>query len=621
MAGHRRQTGAVLVAALVLLSAALASGGVVLAQQTDGDAADEAYVESDGDVVLVYEEDGGDLDTGEFGIDVEQGLAYMLLEGGDVGAGDVSGNITASATESELTADGQLSMPKPDQLESLSLDLETVVNDQQSTFDAVFTSTISDMGRMSALLQSASTQGSISMSTDRLQAQGQFAVNSRLAAQGSDASFSFSVREQDGTYTIEADQKQQVSGFAADSWRTREAAKQRLVAQFGAIARGLGGDAAVTIDRYSFSETQEGGQVDIAYTVTIRNVESQLETLLVSQLTSSGELNRSQAQRLASDLTAVSVNELSLTYESGQQSVTGSFTIDVENYGDLAMTYFALADDLGADQTTLQSVERIRKNFEAQRAADVTNELTWQGNVSVGQTATVNAEIHQEVTNWQAYLSEAESRGLPTYDTSFSLGATTEGDRIEMDGSASYAGDRVVTRGVNQLLNASDMDPEAVETLRAFRNADLQKAKFAASFGETLTMEMGATFGDMSALVDHLADTTAMPAFDGVVGRLENDTTRTYVRQSGAVSGSASESDVRELDGVGPDTTIHMPGDWDREFPSMDTERASNFVGAASGGDDGSGGGGSFGSGPGFGVVAAVVGLLAAALWAVRRED
>jgi PGF-CTERM protein len=96
-----------------------------------------------------------------------------------------------------------------------------------------------------------------------------------------------------------------------------------------------------------------------------------------------------------------------------------------------------------------------------------------------------------------------------------------------------------------------------------------------------------------------------------VVGRANETGGETVVRVPGAVSGTPTEQRVRSLSGVGEETTVHLPGEWDREFPAMDVERARNFLS-----DDGTGS-----SGPGFGVLAAVAALLAAGLLGRRRGE
>ena len=614
-----RRVAALVLATTVLLSAVVAGGGVALAQEASTGAAEEAYVTDDGDVVAVMTGDAGTSDANaEYGIDLAGGLGYLLVESENAGDGTVTGNLTAAATRSAISASGNLTVPRPEALESLSFDLGAVTSEQRSTFDMTLSSTIASPGSLGTVLRSASTEGSITMGADRLEAEGQFEVASAMGVGGEDLSTSFTVHEQDGSYTVDVSQDRAVAETAADQWRSREAVARRLQRQFTTIAMGLGGEASVTIDRYRFRETGSGQyRLDVAYTATLSNVEERVEEMVARQLVRSGDLSRDQARRVAADLRAVTVEEASVSFQTDDGSASGRFTLDVANYGDLLVTYFEVADDLGAAGTTFQGLERAKKTFQAQRAAGSASQLDWQGSLEGGEQVTVDAEVHQEVTNWGAYVDELEARDVPTFATRYSLEATTSGDDLRVSGASSYSGDRIVTRFVNQLLNASDLPERSASVLRGFKRADLRKAKLQASLDRSVRVEAGAKFDEPGVFEAALDGVPALPAFSTMVGRTEAGQTNHYLRLDGAVSADASESAVRELALVGPETTVHMPGTWDREFPSMDAERSRDFLDLGEGVDTGAT---ASGSGPGFGAIAGLVGLLAVALLAARRD-
>jgi PGF-CTERM protein len=619
-----RQLVTVLLAVALLVTSAVAGSGLAVAQEADGESADEVYVTEDGDAVMVFQGEAGENNArGEYGLDVDEGLAYLLVESTDLGDGSVSGGMTAALTDSAMEASGNLTVPKPDQLESLAFDLEAVTTQDESRFDATLSSSIADPGGLAMTLQEATTEGSMSMSADRFQLDGQFEVDAGAGMTGPETSMSFAISEGDGTYTIDVAQDRVVSEFAAEQWETRSAAKDTIQQQFGSIAIALGGQSSVSLDSYSFSEGGDGQyRLDIEYTMTLSNIKDTLEEVLTQQLTQAGEVSEEQARQLAADLRTVTINEAAVSVETSQGTTSGSFSLDVSNYGDLLLTYFELADDLGASETSLQNLDRARASFEAQRAADLTYDLSWSGSLAVSDVLTVDAELHQTASNWQAFREELESRDLPTPSSEYELSAETDGDRLRMSGAGTYEGERIVTRFVDQAMNASDVPEDSKELLRGFERADLRKAKLDASFGEELRLQAGAKFGNMGVLREALATLEDVPALDSAVARTEDGQVNQYVRVSGAVSGDASESDVRALAGVGEDTTIHMPGSWDREFPAMDTERAGDFLdleedmGVEEGGDEDT----ASGSGPGFGPIAALIGVLALALLAVRRE-
>lgn len=613
---------ATLVATLVLVSAAVAGSGVAVAQQAEPESADDAYVTSDGDVVLVYDGDPVD-DEVELGVDVPAGLVHGLITVPDAGSENVTGSMAASLTESAMRANGSLDFPRPDALEELTFDLEGAVNEETSSFDTSLSTTFRS-GGLSMLLSSASTTGEVRMSADRLQATGEFRVASPMANAGAGQVVDISLTEDDGTYDLAVAQQRRVPAAQAELWESREAVEQRLSQQVTLIASQLGGSASVSLDEYSFQQVEGGDyQLDVAYTATVSNVEGAIERLLVQSLTQRQGLDTATAEALAQNLTAVSINELSMAYDTTGNAVTGSATIDVAGYGDLLQSYFATVSELGMTGEAAQNFERFRALYEAQRTAGVTTTFNWSAEVSNPSSGTtaVNAELHQGTTNWAAYVEELDALGVSMINTSYELHAGTAADRVEVSGRADYHGQRIVTSWVNQLLNTSDLPSESAAVLRAFKDAGFERATLDASWDDDVTTEFGASFANLTVLRDAIANEAPIPAFTSAVATSENGSSATYVRLAGAVGGDASESDVRALDGVGQATSVHLAGDWDREFPAMDTAAASEFVGSndqnssTDGTDEPSASGG-----PGFGVLAALVALVAAALFASRRS-
>jgi len=616
----------VVFAVVAMLVGAAALGGTAVAQEAGAETADDVYVSESGDAVVVYEAEQADETyddtTAEYGVDVDEDMAYALLETVGAGDGSVTAHFTSAFAPGAFAGEGNISAPnpEPEMLESMSIEMAGVTNDEESSADVSLAATLANTGGMSMFLESASTNGSVTMGADRLQAQGQFEA-SMPAIRSQGGSLSVSLTEQDGTYTAEVAQERHVSEFVVDDWQTREAARAHLESQFLVPVRALGGEGSLTIDEYALEEIDAGDyRLDLAYTVTVENVEDRLEDLLATQLSSSGEVSPSQARNLSQALTAVSINEVSVSYDVGDGSATGSATIDVENYADLLQAYFDVADDLdSASPDALQALDRASETFAAQRAAGMEYEVSWAGEVAVGEQTTIDAEYHQSATNWGAYVDELEARDLPTTKTRFDLSAATSGDRIEANGSLSVSGERIVARMIDRMRNASDLSGESLRLLQGVEQAGLQKAKLRADYGENLTVEAGASFEDLGALRDAIVATGDAPAFDSIVGETGNDTgMASYVRIPGAIDGEVTESAVRDISGVGEETTIHMPGTWDREFPTMDTERADDFLELGSGVQAGAT---ASGSGPGFGLVAGLLAVLGVALLARIRPD
>ena len=261
----------VVFAVVAMLVGAAALGGTAVAQEAGDETADDVYVSESGDAVLVYEAEQADETyddtTAEYGVDVDEDMAYALLETVGAGDGSVTAHFTSAFAPGAFAAEGNLSAPnpEPDSLESMSIEMAGVTNDEESSADVSLAATLANTGGMSMFLESASTNGSITMGADRLQAQGQFEA-SMPAIRSQGGSLSVSLTEEDGTYTAEVAQERHVSEFVVDDWQSREAARAHLESQFLVPVRALGGEGSLTIDEYALEELDAGDyRLDVAY--------------------------------------------------------------------------------------------------------------------------------------------------------------------------------------------------------------------------------------------------------------------------------------------------------------------------------------------------------------------
>ncbi|MFB6141763.1 MAG: PGF-CTERM sorting domain-containing protein [Halorientalis sp.] len=628
-----RRTGAVALLLVALVTLSTATAGVAAAQRgpapvgpdDSSDPPEDAYVQDDGDVILVYEgeeamDDGG---RTEFGVDVASNLAYMLavqpLEGENADA--ATGQATAVLRPSGLNANGTFSVPRPDSLESLSFELTGQTTSQNARSDMTLETTF-DAGMAGRLLQSASLAGNMTVTGSTFRTAGSFDAQ-MLRTPGQPQSFAFDLRETGGGYTLEVQQERQISSFAAGEWDSRSAARATIERQFAMAAEQLGGSAEVTLESYSFTEQSEGGgTLDVAFTVRYEGVKEALASTVARQLATSQSVEMSQAEidSVTQRLQQLTLDRASVDVDVGDGQVAVDYGLEMANYTSATLAMFEVAAASESQAMTEGSIQRLRSQFEAMQAADLRQRYEWTASFegAGGTSATLTADFQYRTDNWAAYVSELESRGLPTVESTYDLSANTEGDSLNLDGTVSVQGEDVIDTTLGQYLNASrtspGMDQEAISILRGFRQANLSIARADVNVSNgNVTFEAGAQFGNLSALGAALDQSADVPeTVSSIVGRTENDTLHTYVRVRGAVSGDASESDVRALDGVAESTTIHMPGTYDREFPEMDVERAANYLGVTPPETNG--------AGPGFGVAVAVLALLGAALVAARRE-
>ena len=634
-------------------------------QEDEGlDRADEIYVQENGDAVLVYdnEEASTEPDTqGEFGLDVSSSLAYLLVTQPREGTGDTTGQASLSLTPTEFVGNGSLSARQPALLEEFSMELSGQSTDQNADGTLTVDATVNTAGTgANEAFNSVTTSGEITSTASQFTATGNFDADLQatpMTSQTQSSSFSFALSESDGGYTVEVDRNETVFSFGESQWETRESALAALEEQYQLTADDLEGSADITLEEYSYTEVPSPGErssnqyrLDIAYTVEYADIEGQLADAIARNLTNDPDLDltEQEAEEFANRIQELSINDVSASYDTGPEAITADFSADIENYDAALLGFLEVAesaDTEGVNSASFQGLDRLRSQIEAQEAANLQQTYTWDGEVSKPSTQSValDFDANYETENWQAYISELDERGIDTPRTEYEFTGTSTGQRLNIEGSVTAEGD-LFAGMTEQLANATEDDPEAQRALEAFQQSDFQVARMSVNVNEsTVTIEGGAQFENMSAIRDALAESEeGFPAgLTSVVARPENGDSRTYVRVDGAVSSGASESDVRALEYVGDDTTINMPGDWnpeDREFPTLDTERARDYLGiegdsSGESGSDGSDGGdgnttagnntngtATSTTGPGFGVALGVIALLVSAALVARRD-
>jgi PGF-CTERM protein len=622
-------------------------------EQSDGeiDTADEIYVREDGDAVLVYDtEDTASTSeaTGQLGLDVSENLMYMLVTEPTTGTTDADGQAQLTLTDDELAGNGSLSVARPRSLQSLS-EFSMELTGQSTAQDAASSLTVdaaidtSDM-RVNQLFESVTTTGNITTTSSQFTANGNF--NADLVPVGMTggsqaSSLSFALSESDGGYTVDVDRNETVFAFGESDWETRETALQTLEEQYQLTAEDLEGSADISLEEYSYTEVSDNQfRLDIAYTVEYAGIKAQLAEALAKNLTNDPELDLTdeQADQFASRLEQLTVNEVSANYAVQPANVNAQFQADIDNYDQAVLAFFDLAqaaDTESMDAATLQSLDQARAQLEAQSAASLQQQYTWNGEVTKPSSSEVAVSFDADYTteNWDAYVQELNDRGIETSETEYEFTGDLDGENLVFDGQLAVRGS-LLDQTLGYLSNASQDDPETARALEAFSEADFTKAKMSASVNESqVVFEAGAQFQDLAALRDALAETDeGIPAgFASAVARPEDGETKTYVRVDGAVSSGASESDVRALAYVDSDTTVNMPGSWDREFPTMDVDRARNYLGLQTGSEDGdttaenasnnnTGNSTTVTAGPGFTVGLAVLALLASVALLARRD-
>ncbi len=601
---------------LVVASATFAGAGVAQPESSEPAPADEIYVEDDGDAVLVYAADESDDDTSAaFDADIAAGLVYGLVEDPVEQAPDAQGSLSAAANAESLQANGSLSFPQPQQVESLQLHLDAESTSETSRSDLTFGTTLVDESGMTQLVRSAATSGELTMSASDLQFTGDFEADTSVPL-GPDTHLAATLRESGDAYTLSVEQNQPVGQATADQWANRSVARDALLAQYGAPAESLGGSVEVSIDTLSLSEsTGDRPRLDTSYTLTYRGIDAGLAEMARAALAENPDVSAEQADRLATELQATTINEASVSYDVQNGDPSVALSLDLSEYQGLMLAYFEVAESLqsSAGQAYAGNPAQLREQLEAQAAAGLEQTTTWSGSLTHPDSDTVQLdfELHASAENWQAYVEELETRDLPRINSDIELTGASDGDRISFDGSALLDGDGLFEQLFGQLNASAVEDPEMAAILTGLRESGPRTATLESSYdADGFRLEFGAAFQTLEPLRDALVTEQDVPTITDVVARIDNGTGNTYVHVSDVVDAGASREAVQSLAYVDADTTVYMPGEGDRDFPTMDTERARSFLGMESEG----------GSGPGFGPAVAVLALLTAALYLRRRS-
>ncbi|WP_227015084.1 PGF-CTERM sorting domain-containing protein [Natronorubrum aibiense] len=604
--------------AVVLITSSFA--GTALADVDEADPADEVFVDENGDAVLVYDEDS-DTDTGasgEVGLDVSESVVYALIT--DDMEDDVSAALSMEVDGDSVDSSGSFAAKRPTDLSELSMDVLAEQNQETSTFDADLEMEMDAAGPGAGFTQ-VSASGTTVSSADEFSTDGEFSATMMGGMQSPDNGLDLELTEADGSYTLDVHNQDQLNQYQTDNWRTEADATQTLEAQFSDVAAELGGDVTVSIDAHEFQENADGtADLDVEYTVEFENVKDGLESAVADGLASESDLDLDQdeAEQLAADLLDAEIETFDVSYLVSENTVEGAWEIAFTNLDSTTFALFDLAESAGEmDDVDLESDEYVDM-YEAQAEADLVQTSQWKLSFSQDetQTQTFSMDVSSDAENWEAYTQELDERDIDLAEFSMTATAETVDDEIEMEMTLEMTQEALLENAISAAIDSLEDDPtaddEALEFMTAFDDADLELAKFDLNMDDgTVEMETGAKFDDITAFEDHLED-----AFYGhsVTHVYANDEAG-YVYVTELVDGDATEDDVRTLEVVDDDTTVHMPGEWDDEHPRLDMDTVTEYLELNADddeaaedtdeSDDGS---------PGFGVAVALVALLSTAL-------
>lgn len=550
---------------------------------TDVDPADTIYVTEDGDGVLVYDEENNESTQVELGMNMGEGLMHMLVT--DELESEVTGTATAALGTEELVADGSMTAPKPDELQSLdaSADVTRTSSEATSSFalDAIVeaedsttqTGTISTNGQLRSTTSSFDFSGSATVSD----------VPS-VAAMGP-MDHNVEITETDTGYTVDVSQDYQVSYYARQQWDTEENATRTLETQYGLLAAQLGGESEVTIDAHEFSETGENTyRLDIEYTIEYRNVHEAVTQQLTQGLADAENfsLTETEAREISERLQELEFERVSGAVSIGDESMNAKWDVQLENFDTVALALIDLAESAEEmPESTQEQIDRARKQLEASKEAGVVQTASWEGELTAQEDGTVSVSLvsESESENWAEYVSALEDRGIETTTYELRMSASTTDGEVTADLEVTMSNEDLLAQMFAPGTTGSDAPDELTDAVETFREADFERAKMDVSAQEgEVRVEAGAKFANASTFADMMAETYDY-SVRSVVSQPEDGSQTTYVRVEGLTGDDPTESDVRSMEVADEDTEIKLPGEWDREFPSMDMTSAAEFLG------------------------------------------
>lgn len=622
-----------------------------VARDLENGTADDIYRYANGSAVLVYEEEATgseDIQTAQFGADVSSALVNAVVVSSYDNQQGTTGDVQLMVTPDSVSGSGDLTLNRPEQLQNLNATLEGEVTPEDSgarfTLDAAY----QQQGFSST--PSVDTAGEFVVKPDALEMTADYTVDSP-GSTAKDSNLTVDITETESGYEVAFDQNRPVNQFRRSDWNTTEAARQTIRSQYQGLTFQYGGSVEVTIESHEYTpaptDSSESDRLDIEYTVTLTGVESGVADQVVNQLSRTQEMELSSAQQeaLRENFTELTVDGVEVSVNQSGSVTEGSADLAISGYEDLTVNYIDVLAS-SSEAVNQSDVNKLQQQLEARSAANLQQSLSWDVDVSSGETGTdVQADIEYDTQNWNAYTSELADRGMPLEtNLQFSGEAYTEGESVEVNMTFDVTQEALVDSAVSQAVDAAEgadsANQSTVEAFRALEDAQLQVAKADVVFGkDTVEVRASAQFENLSTMQSAVDQFPSDVPITQIYAEQSEGTTTTYVYVENL---GMSDAELRESDLANDATTIHQPGEWERTFPNMDIASSAEYLGVDAevnnppnsggpgttatptpvpGDTDGGAADTTTSDGPGFGLAVALVALLVASLVAARRRD
>ncbi|MFP9190722.1 hypothetical protein ACLI4Q_03515 [Natrialbaceae archaeon A-CW1-1] len=608
-----KQIGALLLALLLVASlgaTAMAAGSSSLAstqeapENVDGaDEADEVYVTEDGDAVLVYEETSDDPEAqavaGSFGLETQTGLMHVLYNANfsemDEDAQDeleMTGDMSMYMTPETVASSADLTFTDTEDLEEFeaSVDLEQSSTNYHSDIDFAMTVVEDNWVEDEQWVEfeattetTATTFSSTGMMTMEMGAE---------PGPTNDEAIDLTLTQDGDQYDLSVSEIRSVPSYAEGNWESEADARTTLENEYRGVAMGLGGQADVTLESYAYS----GDMVELEYTVEFTGINDQLSEMIAMNLQQDPEFDfdETEARAIADRLVALEIDEMHVSVQPDGSQVTVDWNVELDNYDEVVLGVVEVAESIDdVDDEMADQFDEVRAMLEAQQASDLvqTNEIEFYTSETPDQT-TLEFSMTSDAENWADYVSELEDRGVEQFaaETELTFDAETVGDELHVTYDFESTEDAMLEQVLDEYETAIENDPmiddEVLEAIQSFREAEFEIARATMSVTEEeAEFEAAMAFEDMTELEGVPFEVDDELTVSAVHAETEDGTTTFYITAEGYVGANADESEVREKRHVGEDTDVHLPGEWDREFPSIDEDEVRSYLEDATGDD------------------------------------
>lgn len=552
-----------------------AVGAIPLEDALDGisptEEADEVYVTEAGEAVLVYHH-SSDLSSqeGEFG--VEPGSIYAQYEGDLEERPAVIGDATTRLDGQSLSSSGDLLVTETDRIVDLEAAVDVHRTEQDSSSSVDVHATVADL---ETGYEAVHSDGELEVGPETLVASGTTrTVTNGSAAPARTDDLEATVTETEAGYALEVRERRSVADWERDRWDTREDAAETLENRYASIAVTLGGTADGDLEEYRFDDDV----VTYEYEVELVGVEQRASEMAVTlaQQRSEIDLDETQTRAMADRLAQADLEELSFAVDRDGRQTDIEWRLEVRGYDELVLGTVEIADALeGVDDGVTDRFDEVSETFDARAAAELHQRAAW--NVSVvdrGEVTTVDATWDTEAEGWAAYVSELEERDLESLVpwTVATARAETTADGIDVV----YDYERAHDGAFEMSLDGPAGDVTDVISPSPFDGV-LETAELARI---DVTIDEGRYDLEAAAVDPGVLDTLSSSVGESITEahvETADGSSTAYVVLEEFVD-EPTDEEIRDHEQVGTDTDVYGPGEWDREFPTLDHQRVESFL-------------------------------------------